>query len=80
MSYVTRHLSPSHLTYVYFAEFSGILVDSNVLVCKVVGREVLMSISTLSLPSSPSIVELEGGVLRRNGIESEYLRWREPLL
>ena len=33
-----------------------------------------MSVSTLSLLSSSGIVELEGGILRRYSIESEYLR------
>ena len=41
---------------------------------ELVGTEVPMSVSTLSLPSSSSTVEFEGGLLRRNGIESEYLR------
>lgn len=52
----------------YSGEFSGIVVESNKLVFGT------MSVSTLSLPSAPSVVEFEGGILYRNGIESEYLR------
>ena len=38
-----------------------------------------MSISTLSLPSSPSIIKIEGGILCHNSIESEYLCSCGPL-
>jgi hypothetical protein len=61
-------------TKIYSAEFSGVLVGSNEIVCRLVGTEVSMSVSTLPLPSSLSVVKLEGGILRRNRIESEYLR------
>lgn len=61
-------------TQIYSAEFSGLLVESNELGCRLVGMEVPTSVSTLALPSSLSIVELEGGIQRRNSVESEYLR------
>ena len=47
-------------------------MESDELVCKVVGTEIPISVSALFLLPS-GIVELEGCILRRNGIESEYL-------
>ena len=60
-------------TKIYSAELAGVLVESDELVCKVVGTEIPMSVSTLSLFSSSGIVELRG-ILRCNGIEPEHLR------
>jgi len=60
--YATSRIYQVTCTKLYSAEFSGVLLESNKVVCKLVGTEVPMNVSTLSLLSSSGIAEPSYGV------------------